>query len=139
MEKHSHPTISRSELRAIFDQYVEDLKLHKAKGEAVAHPKYNIYRDEDYERWVATLPCLVCGREGVDVHHIWHRGGKAVRNAYVAVPLCREHHTSGSGAYHNCGHLTFESRWNLDLKDEIIHLLSRYIHERRTKGGLSGR
>lgn len=46
---------------------------------------------------VAALPCLVCGRHGVEVHHL----GKP-RNDMRVLPLCPSHHRRefGPGAYH---------------------------------------
>jgi hypothetical protein len=46
---------------------------------------------------VAALPCLVCGRYGVEVHH----QGKP-RNDMRVLPLCAPHHRRefGPGAYH---------------------------------------
>jgi hypothetical protein len=46
---------------------------------------------------VAALPCLVCGRYGVEVHHL----GKP-RNDMRVAPLCPRHHRRefGPGAYH---------------------------------------
>jgi hypothetical protein len=46
---------------------------------------------------VKTLPCLVCGAYGVEVHH-----ETKPRSSFKVLPLCPPHHRRefGPGAYH---------------------------------------
>jgi len=52
-------------------------------------------RDRDHLRFVASQPCLVCGRTPSDAHHIkfgeQQAMGRKVSDRF-AVPICRLHH-----------------------------------------------
>jgi hypothetical protein len=52
-------------------------------------------RDRDHVRFVATHPCLVCGRQPSDAHHLRFAQsrafGRKVSDEFT-VPLCRGHH-----------------------------------------------
>jgi hypothetical protein len=52
-------------------------------------------RDRGHVRYVATQPCLVCGRSPSDAHHLRFAQsralGRKVSDEFV-VPLCRGHH-----------------------------------------------
>ena len=65
-------------------------------------------RDRNHLRFVASQPCLVCGRSPCDAHHIkyWSKGGDtSVDNAVL---LCRHHHT-----------LIHQSEWEVKLESGI--------------------
>jgi hypothetical protein len=68
---------------------------------AISRPKR--VRDKEHLRFVATLPCLVCGRAPSHPHHIRFAQPRAV-GAKVSdewvVPLCNTHHR----AVHTVGH-----------------------------------
>jgi hypothetical protein len=53
------------------------------------------YRNKDHVRFVATQPCLVCGRQPSDPHHLRFAQkralGRKVSDEFT-VPLCRIHH-----------------------------------------------
>ncbi len=52
-------------------------------------------RDKQHLRFVAKQPCLVCGREPSDPHHLRFaqpRGLAQKVNDEFTVPLCRAHH-----------------------------------------------
>lgn len=92
------------------------------------HPKQVVHINKNYLKWIRKKSCLVCGAPGPnDAHHVWNSGKKNHGNDFLAVVLCRSHHTFSDSAYHNLGHKKFEELWNIDLKDEIINLLSEYI------------
>ena len=59
-------------------------------------------RDKDHVRFVAKQPCLICGRQPADAHHLrfaQHRAlGRKVSDEFT-VPLCRGHHRE----VHRCG------------------------------------
>lgn len=61
----------------------------------LAIPKLQRLRDRQHLRFVATQPCLVCGREPSDPHHLrfaQSRGlGQKVSDEFT-VPVCRAHH-----------------------------------------------
>jgi hypothetical protein len=52
-------------------------------------------RDRDHVRYVATQPCLVCGRQPSDAHHLRFAQSRALGRKVsdeFTVPLCRGHH-----------------------------------------------
>ena len=57
---------------------------------------------------VASLPCAVCGRHGVHVHHIRTGIGMGRRATHFqTIPLCPEHHQGNTGI-HGMGRKAFE-------------------------------
>src|SRR5215204_4661188 len=52
-------------------------------------------RDKEHRKFVATQPCLVCGRTPADAHHLRFAQpralGRKVSDEFT-VPLCRTHH-----------------------------------------------
>jgi hypothetical protein len=60
-----------------------------------ATPKPIRLRDKEHCRYVATLPCVVCGRSPTDPHHLRFAQpralGRKVSDEYT-VPVCRIHH-----------------------------------------------
>ncbi len=92
----------------------------------MTHPKQKIHRCKKYLEWIRKKNCLVCGAPGPsDPHHVWNSGKKNHGNDFLALPLCRRDHQD----YHQHGHDAFEAKWNVDLKDEIINLLSEFLDE----------
>ena len=67
----------------------------------LALPEAKRLRDRQHLRFVAKQPCLVCGREPCDPHHLRFaqaRGlGQKVSDEFT-VPLCRAHHRELHGA-----------------------------------------
>ena len=64
-------------------------------------------RDKDHVRFVAKQPCVICGRQPADAHHLRFTQlqalGRKVSDEFT-VPLCRGHHRE----VHRCGD---ESAW----------------------------
>lgn len=97
------------------------------------HPKYQNHRNEKYLEWIRRQPSIASGKydswdidkgEGRnDPSHTWNTGKKGKRNDLTAVPMTRTEHTD----YHSIGHDEFERRYNINFKDKIIILLSKYI------------
>jgi hypothetical protein len=60
---------------------------------SIAEPRR--YRNREHLRFVATKPCLICGRKPSDSHHLRFTQpralGRKVSDEFV-VPLCRGHH-----------------------------------------------
>jgi hypothetical protein len=76
----------------------EPRKRSRAKGidkAALTLPEPRRIRDRDHVRYVASQPCLVCGRSPSDAHHLRFAQsralGRKVSDEFV-VPLCRGHH-----------------------------------------------
>lgn len=74
---------------------------------------------------VAALPCVLCGAQPVEVHHIREGQGAAQRAQDVlTVPLCPEHHRGASGI-HGLGRKGFYTRWKRDELDLLAATLER--------------
>jgi ERF superfamily len=62
---------------------------------ALAFPEPRRIRDRDHLRFVAQQPCLICGRQPCDAHHLRFTQpralGRKVSDEFT-VPLCRGHH-----------------------------------------------
>ena len=60
---------------------------------AISEPRR--HRDKDHLKFVASQPCLVCGRSPADAHHLRFTQpralGRKVSDEFT-VPLCRTHH-----------------------------------------------
>jgi hypothetical protein len=58
-------------------------------------PELRRVRDRDHVRFVARQPCLICGRQPADAHHLrfaQHRALARKASDEFTVPLCRGHH-----------------------------------------------
>lgn len=56
--------------------------------------------DKEYMGRVAQLPCVNCGTQPVEVHHIREGQGMAQRASnYLTVPLCPECHRGSRGIH----------------------------------------
>jgi ERF superfamily len=61
----------------------------------LALPEPRRVRDRDHVRYVAKQPCLVCGRQPSDAHHLRFAQSRALGRKVsdeFTVPLCRGHH-----------------------------------------------
>jgi ERF superfamily len=68
----------------------------------LALPEPRRIRDRDHVKFVATQPCLICGRRPADAHHIRFAQPRALSRKVsdeFTVPLCRGHHR----AVHHAG------------------------------------
>ena len=69
---------------------------------ALALPEPRRARDRDHVRSVAKRPCLICGRQPSDAHHLRFVQSRALGRKVsdeFTVPLCRGHHRE----VHRCG------------------------------------
>jgi ERF superfamily len=61
----------------------------------LALPEPRRFRDKIHSKFVSEQPCLICGRQPADAHHLrfaQHRAlGRKVSDEFI-VPLCRGHH-----------------------------------------------
>jgi hypothetical protein len=77
------------------DKHVDPGEPSLDRRGTLAMPKALRYRNREHVRLVAKLPCLVCGRQPSDPHHLRFaqpRGlGQRVSDEFT-VPLCRAHH-----------------------------------------------
>jgi hypothetical protein len=73
---------------------------------------------KEYLDFIRQNPCIVCGRRA-EPHHMKTRG--AGGSDFLAVPLCREHHTEiGHGT------LNFLVKYKIDIRATIFELLRDY-------------
>jgi hypothetical protein len=96
---------------------------------ALAEPKR--YRNKEHLRFVAKLPCLICGRKPSDPHHLRFTQrralGRKVSDEFT-VPLCRVHHR----AVHRVGD---ERAWWQAARIEPVKVARRLWKQTRLDGG----
>jgi hypothetical protein len=71
----------------------------------LAVPELRRVRDRDHVRFVAQRPCIICGRQPADAHHLRFAQSRAIGRKVsdeLTVPLCRGHHRE----VHRCGNET---------------------------------
>ena len=74
-------------------------------------PEPRRIRDRDHVKFVATHPCLICGRQPSDAHHLRFTQNRALGRKVsdeFTVPLCRGHHRE----VHRCAD---EAGWWMNL------------------------
>jgi len=83
-----------------------------------------------YLRWVATLPCVVCGGESVAHHLIGHgKSGMGTKvSDFETFPLCGHHHTGDQGI-----HLLGWRRW-----EEIYGCQTKHVRRTTEKAKVAG-
>lgn len=91
--------------------------------DVLAFPKPSRLKDRAYLDWIRRQPCLI-DHVAAHAHHTTAVG--AGGSDYRAVPLCPKHHMEA----HRLGRSRFEERHRLDLNEEVIRLLERYIAAR---------
>jgi len=73
----------------------EVLVADRVDKSRLALPEPRRFRDKTHRKFVSKQPCLVCGRQPADAHHLrfaQHRAlGRKVSDEFI-VPLCRGHH-----------------------------------------------
>jgi hypothetical protein len=77
-------------------------RLRTIDKSALAIPEPRRIRDRDHVRSVAKQPCLICGRQPSDAHHVRFAQSRALGRKVsdeFTVPLCRGHHRE----VHRCG------------------------------------
>jgi hypothetical protein len=59
--------------------------------------KIKAFRSDKYLKWVKTQPCVMCGEQSDDAHHITGTGGLSGMGMkppdIYTMPACRIHHT----------------------------------------------
>jgi hypothetical protein len=87
-----------------------------------ADPKPVTYKNEDYLKFIRTLPCIICDQEAEPCHvrRLYFGAGTSQKpHDYVAIPGCRKHHN----------HVE-----NLEtVHFQIIKCLMKYIESKRKK------
>jgi len=80
---------------------------------------------------IAGLPCIVCGREPVTIHHLREDMGMGQRALDDdAIPLCPEHHQDGGhGVAIHAGKEAFEEKFGSLW--ELLRITHVMVEERR--------
>jgi hypothetical protein len=91
--------------------------------DVLTFPKPQRLRHKGYIAWIRRQPCLI-DRAPAQAHHSTSVG--AFGSDLRAVPLCHRHHQE----LHRMGRVRFEEKYRLDLTEEILSLLERYISAR---------
>ena len=94
---------------------------------AIAEPKR--YRDKAHLRFVASQPCLICGRQPSDPHHLRFAQPRAIGlkvSDEFTVPLCRGHHRQ----LHQAGD---EPAWWDNLDIDALEIAKGLWEEHRMK------
>jgi hypothetical protein len=77
-----------------------------SKDRSLQIPKTQRHRNKEHLRFVTTQPCLVCGRQPSDPHHLRFAQpqalGRKVSDEFT-VPLCRAHHREAHRALQELG------------------------------------
>lgn len=95
-------------------------------------------RSDRYREWIASMPCLICGRKPSEAAHmpVNGRGTATKANDAECIPLCHECHFRG----HNDGELTlWKGFLGLETEEQIkgwlarqmLQLVERYLSEGR--------
>ena len=91
----------------------------------IAEPKR--LRDKAHLKFVASQPCIVCGRQPSDPHHLRFAQPRAIGlkvSDEFTVPLCRGHHRQ----LHQAGN---EIAWWEDLNINALEIAKRFWEESR--------
>ena len=90
-------------------------------------------RDPAYRAWVRTLPCTICGAVWrIEAAHTGYDGGMSMKPSdYSCIPLCKNCHTAGRGAYHHIGKRAFERTYGIDLEKLVRALNASWAVEHR--------
>jgi hypothetical protein len=99
---------------------------------AISEPKR--LRDKAHLKFVASQPCLVCGRQPCDPHHVRFAQPRALGmkvSDEFTVPLCRGHHRQ----LHQAGN---EETWWKGLKIEPLVIAKRLWEQTRPKSAATG-
>ena len=99
----------------------------------LALPEPRRVRDRAHIRWIVQKPCLICGRQPADPHHLRFAQSRALSSKVsdqFTVPLCRGHHRQ----LHRCGNeATWWDRQGIDALGaaRLLWLESHPLTDRR--------
>lgn len=90
------------------------------------------YENEEYLEFVRKQRCCiddhkcrpVSDKKVSDPHHV--KSKKSGGSDLTCVPMCRFHH----GDFHNIGIITFQTKYQIDLRDVQIIMLQKFIEEK---------
>jgi hypothetical protein len=81
--------------------------------------------EKRYMDRVVSLPCVVCGEHGVQVHHVREGQGMAQRSQnWLTVALCPSCHTGSAGIHGNRNRMRLQKLDEIDLLAKTIEALN---------------
>ncbi len=101
----------------------------------LALPEPKRLRDKNHLKYVASHPCLVCGRQPADPHHLRFAQPRAIGmkvSDEFTVPLCRSHHRN----LHQAGN---ELRWWDNFRIEPLPIARKFWEETHPSAADGGR
>jgi hypothetical protein len=99
-------------------------------------PESRRVRDRDHVKSVAAHPCLICGRQPADAHHLRFAQSRALGRKVsdeFTVPLCRGHHRE----VHRCGDEA--AWWRKSGIDPTVTARALWLKSHPLGKGLPGR
>ena len=102
---------------------------------ALALPEPRRVRDKVHLKFVSKQPCLVCGRQPADAHHLRFAQRPALGRKVsdeLTVPLCRGHH----GEVHGCGD---ETKWWTEAGIDAFAAAERFWAQTHPDGSVHRR
>jgi len=106
-----------------------ELSLGRIDKSALTIGEPKRLRDKGHLRFVASQPCLICGRQPSDPHHLRFAQPRAIGlkvSDEFTVPLCRDHHKQ----LHRAGN---EIAWWHDLHVKPLEIAKKLWGESRSK------
>jgi hypothetical protein len=97
----------------------------KIDKSALALPEPKRLRDKNHLKFVASHPCVICGRQPADPHHVRFAQPRAIGmkvSDEFTVPLCRSHHRN----LHQAGN---EVRWWENFRIEPLPIARKLWEE----------
>jgi len=90
-------------------------------------PKPIYWRSQEYLDFIDSKPCIIprCGKRATHHHEPLGMSGTSIKAPDShCLPLCEDHHMPGVHAAPK----SFWDEHNIDVKMEIIKLLTEYLH-----------
>lgn len=84
-------------------------------------------RSKAYLAWIRLQPCLVCKQLPSQAAHVGRHGTSTKTDDFRALNLCSRHHLTGGDSLHNLNQEKFENLFGLDLQEQIVRHLIRYL------------
>ena len=91
-------------------------------------PKPHTKRCARYLRWIRTLGCVVCGKRS-EAAHVGPHGLSIRTDDWRALPICHHHHQTARESLTALGHEKFGEFYGLNMLDQVIQHLMRYLEE----------
>jgi hypothetical protein len=107
------------------------LKSNRIDKSVLAIPEPKRLRDKAHLKYVASQPCLICGRQPADPHHLRFAQPRAIGmkvSDEFTVPLCRSHHR-------NLHQSSNEPRWWENFRIEPLPIARKLWEESHPKSG----